>query len=79
MQYASPSVVACSPALVQASLASASASSGDWPGAEADFRKALELEPGQPLVLNYLGYSMVEKQENLDEALGTLAEVSEGS
>ena len=30
---------------------------GDWPAAEADFRKALELEPDQPLVLNYLGYS----------------------
>ena len=41
----------------------------DWPGAEADFRRALELNPGQPQVLNYLGYSMVEKQINLDEAL----------
>ncbi|MEO0745138.1 MAG: tetratricopeptide repeat protein [Pseudomonadota bacterium] len=42
---------------------------GDWPKAEADFRKALELNPGQPQVLNYLGYSMVEMQINLDEAL----------
>lgn len=42
---------------------------GDWTNAEADFRKALELNPGQPQVLNYLGYSMVEKQINLDEAL----------
>ncbi len=50
----------------------ASERAGDWPGAEADFRKALELEPGQPLVLNYLGYSMVEKHENLDEALGMI-------
>ncbi|WP_415921553.1 tetratricopeptide repeat protein [Tateyamaria sp. SN6-1] len=41
----------------------------DWPKAEADFRKALELNPGQPQVLNYLGYSMVEMQINLDEAL----------
>jgi len=40
-----------------------------WDKAEADFRHALELAPGQPQVLNYLGYSMVEKQENLDEAL----------
>jgi tetratricopeptide (TPR) repeat protein len=39
-----------------------------WPEAEADFRKALELEPEQPLVLNYLGYSLVEKREKLDEA-----------
>ena len=29
--------------------------------AEADFRKALALEPDQPMVLNYLGYSMIEK------------------
>ncbi|WP_424927195.1 tetratricopeptide repeat protein [Amaricoccus tamworthensis] len=41
----------------------------DWPAAKADFRKALELEPNQPLVLNYLGYSMVEEGEELDEAL----------
>ncbi|MGV6811917.1 MAG: tetratricopeptide repeat protein [Brevirhabdus sp.] len=43
-----------------------------WPRAEADFRKALELKPGQPLVLNYLGYSFVEKGENLDEALSMI-------
>lgn len=42
---------------------------GDWPNAEADFRMALELNPGQPQVLNYLGYSMVENNINLDEAL----------
>ena len=40
-----------------------------WELAEADFRAALELNPDQPQVLNYLGYSMVEKQINLDEAL----------
>ena len=43
--------------------------SDQWDGAEADFRTALELEPDQPLVLNYLGYSMVEQRRNLDEAL----------
>lgn len=42
---------------------------GQWPEAEADFRRALDLNPGQPLVLNYLGYSYVEKNENLEEAL----------
>jgi tetratricopeptide (TPR) repeat protein len=41
---------------------------GDWDQAEADFRFALELSPEQPLVLNYLGYGMVEKRINLDEA-----------
>lgn len=40
-----------------------------WEQAEADFRKALELNPDQPQVLNYLGYSLVEKQIKLDEAL----------
>lgn len=42
---------------------------GNWEAAEADFRKALELNPEQPQVLNYLGYSLVEKQIKLDEAL----------
>ena len=41
----------------------------DWPNADADFRRSLELRPGQPQVLNYLGYSLVERRENLDEAL----------
>ena len=40
-----------------------------WDEAERDFRKALELFPDQPSVLNYLGYSYVEKRQNLDEAL----------
>ncbi len=42
--------------------------SGQWEQAQADFFKALELEPDQPLVLNYLGYSWVELGINLDEA-----------
>lgn len=42
---------------------------GIWEQAEQDFRAALELNPGQPQVLNYLGYSLVEKQIKLDEAL----------
>lgn len=41
----------------------------NWDNAEADFRRALEINPDQPQVLNYLGYSMVEKAINLDEAL----------
>ncbi|WP_223423184.1 tetratricopeptide repeat protein [Tateyamaria pelophila] len=46
----------------------------EWPRAEADFRMALELNPGQPQVLNYLGYSLVEKQIKLDEALSMIEE-----
>jgi len=41
---------------------------GNWERAEMNFRRALELSPDQPLVLNYLGYSLVEKNMNLNEA-----------
>lgn len=44
----------------------------NWPSAEADFKHALDLFPDQPLVLNYLGYSWVDKGLNLDEALPML-------
>jgi Flp pilus assembly protein TadD len=46
--------------------------SKQWPKAEADFKKALELNPDQPLVLNYLGYSWVDKGLNLEEAFKML-------
>jgi tetratricopeptide (TPR) repeat protein len=46
--------------------------SNQWPKAEADFKKALELNPDQPLVLNYLGYSWVDKGLNLEEAFKML-------
>ena len=46
--------------------------SKQWPLAEADFKKALELFPDQPLVLNYLGYSWVDQGINLDEGLRLL-------
>ena len=39
-----------------------------WQRAEADFLRALELRPDQPLVLNYLGYSWVEQGRHLDRA-----------
>lgn len=41
----------------------------DWPAAEADFSKALELNPDESLVLNYLGYSWVDKGLNLRQAM----------
>lgn len=43
-----------------------------WPAAEADFFKALELKPEQPLVMNYLAYTWVERGERTDEALAML-------
>lgn len=51
---------------------------GEWSKSELDFRKALELEPDQPLVLNYLGYSMVEKGEDLDAALAMIEKAVDG-
>lgn len=44
----------------------------NWPGAERDLKKALELNPDQPLVLNYLGYSWVDQGVNLEEAFRML-------
>ena len=41
---------------------------GQWKRAEADFLKALELQPEQPYVMNYLAYSWVEQKVNLDKA-----------
>lgn len=40
----------------------------DWQKAEADLRRALELAPDQPFVLNYLGYSWADMGHNLDRA-----------
>jgi Flp pilus assembly protein TadD len=45
---------------------------GHWPEAEQDLLKALVLEPDQPDVLNYLGYSWVERDERLPQALSML-------
>lgn len=44
----------------------------DWDKAEPDFLKALALNPDQPQVLNYLGYSYLEKNIKLDEALAMI-------
>ncbi len=43
--------------------------SKDWPKAEADLKKALQLFPDQPLVLNYLGYSWIDQGVNLDDGM----------
>ncbi len=37
----------------------------DWPSAEADLKRALELSPDESLVLNYLGYTWVDQGHNL--------------
>lgn len=40
-----------------------------WDKAEPNFNKALELNPEQPQVLNYLGYSWVDMNRNLQQGL----------
>lgn len=40
---------------------------GNWPAAEADLKRALELRPESATVLNYLGYSWIDRGENLEE------------
>jgi len=46
--------------------------SRQWPKAEADLKKALELFPDQPQVLNYLGYSWIDQGMNLDDGMAMI-------
>jgi tetratricopeptide (TPR) repeat protein len=41
---------------------------GNWDAAEKDLKKALEFQPENPYILNYLGYSWVDQGLNLDKA-----------
>jgi len=43
--------------------------SAQWNRAEVDLQRALELKPDQPLVLNYLGYSWIDRGQNLERGL----------
>jgi tetratricopeptide (TPR) repeat protein len=43
-----------------------------WAKAEADLKKALELYPEQPHVLNYLGYSWIDQGLNLDDGMALI-------
>ncbi|GAB1581243.1 tetratricopeptide repeat protein [Phyllobacterium phragmitis] len=49
----------------------------EWDKAEPNFREALKLFPDQPQVLNYLGYSWVDMNMNLDEALDMIRKAVE--
>ena len=50
---------------------------GAWSDAEADFKSALAIEPEQPLVLNYLGYSWIDRGENLEEGTAMVRRAAE--
>jgi tetratricopeptide (TPR) repeat protein len=43
-----------------------------WPKAEADLKKSLELYPEQPHVLNYLGYSWIDQGVHLDDGMSMI-------
>lgn len=45
---------------------------GDFAAADVDLRQALALNPEEAQVLNYLGYSLVDRGEKLEEALGMI-------
>jgi len=42
---------------------------GEWPPAENDLRTAMSLNPEDPTIMNYLGYSWIDRGINLDEGL----------
>ena len=44
----------------------------NWPNAEADYTQALSLAPNEPRILNELGYSYVDRGENLPQALAMI-------
>jgi tetratricopeptide (TPR) repeat protein len=48
-----------------------------WPDAELDMKKALELSPEQPYVLNYLGYSWIDQGLHLEEGMKMLKRATE--
>ena len=39
-----------------------------WPEAQADLQAALKIRPEDPELLNYLGYSWIDRGQHLDEA-----------
>jgi Flp pilus assembly protein TadD len=49
---------------------------GKWPEAKAALEEAYRLAPHQASLLNYLGYSELERRENLDEAERLIREAS---
>ena len=50
---------------------------GQWDKAEADFKRVLEIEPDNADALNYLGYTWVDRGENLTEAFDMIRKALE--
>jgi len=55
---------------------SALVEAGDWAKGKAALERAYKLAPDQAVVLNYLGYSQLERRENMDEAERLIREAS---
>jgi len=49
---------------------------GKWSQARSSLERAVELAPRQPLALNYLGYALTERGEDLDQAQALLEKAS---
>ncbi|HEX5182851.1 MAG TPA: tetratricopeptide repeat protein [Allosphingosinicella sp.] len=49
---------------------------GKWPGAKAALEEAYRLAPHEAVVLNYLGYSELERRQNVDQAERLIREAS---
>jgi Flp pilus assembly protein TadD len=49
---------------------------GRWPEAKSALEAAYKLAPDEALVLNYLGYSQLERRENVEEAERLIREAS---
>ena len=45
---------------------------GQWPPAEDDLKTALNLNPNDPTIMNYLGYSWIDRGINLQEGLSLI-------
>ena len=52
---------------------SANEVAGNWAEAEGDLRRAVKQEPDNPLYLNYLGYSLLDRRQKLPEARELIA------
>ncbi len=49
---------------------------GDWSAAQNDLREALKRSPDEPVVLNYLGYSMLDRGKGSEEAVEMIAKAA---
>ncbi|TNE61891.1 MAG: tetratricopeptide repeat protein [Alphaproteobacteria bacterium] len=52
---------------------------GEWEKAERDMLMALRLNPGEASVLNYLGYSWIDRGTNIEEAKKLIEKAAEAS